>query len=285
MDQGQTTLHNISSGSATVFNRPPPLDEYGLVTPELKTVDAPDGSKVSLMILKPRRLERGKKYPVLVYVYGMPGFPTIRDGWGRTRFLWHQFLVQQGYVVVQIDDRTSSIWGHKYAALGFHNIGPVAMKDYEAGVNYLKTLSYVDGGRIGVWGWSGGGFSTTFLMTHSQLFKVGVAGAPVTDWRLYDSIYTERYMGLPAEDPEAYDRTSAVKGAANYTGRMLLIHGTHDDNVHPQNTIQLIDALIKNKKQFDVMFYPNKTHGIRGAAAQTHLYTMFYDYLERYLKN
>ena len=282
-DPGQTTLRHISSGRSEIFTPGQSNDKYDLVEPELKMIDTPDGAKVSLHILKPRKLEPGKKYPVLVYVYGMPGFPTIRDAAAGRRGLWHQFLVQQGYIVVQMDDRTASIWGHKYAALGFHNIGPVAIKDHAVGVEYLKSLPYVDGGRMGVWGWSGGGFTTTFLMTHSKLFKVGVAGAPVTDWRLYDSIYTERYMGVPEDDPEAYDRTSSVKGAENYSGRMLIIHGTHDDNVHPQNTIQLIDALIKNKKQFEIMFYPNKTHGISGSSAQVHLYTMFYSFLERYL--
>jgi dipeptidyl-peptidase-4 len=148
----------------------------------------------------------------------------------------------------------------------------------------MKTLPFVDGDRMGVWGWSGGGFTTTFHMTHSKLFKVGVAGAPVTDWHLYDSIYTERYMGTPQDDPEAYEATSSVKAAADYSGRMLIIHGTHDDNVHPQNTIQLIDALIKNRKQFDMMLYPNKTHGIRGTNEMIHLWTMVFEYLERNLK-
>jgi len=121
-------------------------------------------------------------------------------------------------------------------------------------------------------------------MTHTKLFKVGIAGAPVTDWHLYDTIYTERYMGTPQEDPEAYERTSSVKAAENYSGRMLIIHGTQDDNVHPQNTIQLVNALIENRKQFDLMLYPGKTHGIRGTDENVHLWTMIYEYLERYLK-
>ena len=283
-DRGRTTFRSLATDNTFPFHEPFSLDEYDLVEPETKLLDTPDGAKVGLLVLKPRKLESNKKYPLLVYVYGMPGSPTIRDAWGRNRYLFHQFLVQKGYIVAQIDDRTSAIWGKKYAVLGDHNVGPLAIQDHRVAVDYLESLSYVDGERMGIWGWSGGGFTTTFTMTHSKLFKVGVAGAPVTDWHLYDSIYTERYMGLPQEDPEAYERTSAVKAAKDFSGRMLLIHGTHDDNVHPQNTIQLIDALIKNRKQFDLMLYPNKTHGIRGTDETIHLWTMVYEYLERYLK-
>ena len=183
-----------------------------------------------------------------------------------------------------VDDRTSAIWGHKYAVLGDHNVGPLSAKDHEVAVNYLKALPFVDGERMAVWGWSGGGFSTAYHMTHTKLFKVGIVGSPVTDWHLYDTIYTERYMGTPRGDPEAYERTSSVKAAANYSGRMLIIHGTQDDNVHPQNTIQLVNALIENRKQFDLMLYPGKTHAVRGKDQNIHLWTMVYEYLERYLK-
>ena len=121
-------------------------------------------------------------------------------------------------------------------------------------------------------------------MTHTRFFKIGIAGAPVTDWHLYDSIYTERYMGTPDEDPEAYERTSPIEAASDYSGRLLLIHGSQDDNVHPQNTFRLVEALIANRMQFDLMFYPNKTHGIRGRNEVIHLWTMVFEYLERHLK-
>lgn len=283
-DPGRTTFHDLATGEEKPFHEEPKLGDYSLVKPERQLLDAPDGAKVGLLLMKPESLEPGKKYPLVAYIYGMPGFPTIRDAWGGNRYLFHQFLVQQGFIVAQIDDRTSSIWGHKYAALGDHNIGPVAVKDHEVAVEYLTSLPYVDAEHTGVWGWSGGGFTTTFHMTHTRLFKYGVAGAPVTDWHLYDSIYTERYMGTPAEDPDAYERTSSIEGAKNYGGRLLLIFGTHDDNVHPQNSIELIHALIENRQQFDLMIYPNKTHGIRGNNELIHLWTMVYDHLERNLK-
>ena len=284
VEPGGTTFHDVASSRTVSFHEQPALEDYDLVTPEWKLLDTPDGAKVGLLLMKPKELEAGKKYPLVAYVYGMPGFGTIRDSWGGSRFLFHQFLVQQGYVVAHIDDRTAAVWGHKYAALGDHNIGPLAVADHAVAVEYLTGLPYIDSENTGVWGWSGGGFTTTFHMTHTDLFKIGIAGAPVTDWHLYDSIYTERYMGVPEEDPEAYERTSSVVGTENYRGRMLIIHGSQDDNVHPQNTFKLIDGLIKNRHQFDLMFYPNKTHGIRGTNEVIHLWTMVFDYMERHLK-
>ena len=260
------------------------LDPFDLVAPEISELKTPDGATIRILLYRPRNLAADKKYPVLVHVYGMPGAPTIQNAWAGSRGLFHQFLVQQGFVVALIDDRTSSIPGHKYAAAGYRQLGPVAAKDHEFAVQYLKSLPFVNESAIGIWGWSGGGFTTAYHMTHTDLFKAGVAGAPVTDWRLYDSVYTERYMGLPAEAPEAYDSTSTVTAAANIKGRLLLIYGTLDDNVHPQNTIQLVNALIQNRKQFDLMEYPNKTHGITGASESIHLYTLIYEFLKQNLK-
>ncbi len=284
MDPRGERLVEIASGDEVSFHEAMPLGDYDLVPPERLLLDTPDGAKVSLLVMKPREQEPDRKYPLVVNAYGMPGFPTIRDRWGGSRFLFHQFLVQQGYVVAQIDDRSSAIWGHKYAALADHDIGPMAARDHEVAVEYLTSLPYVDNDRTGIWGWSGGGFTAAFHMTHTRLFKIGIAGAPVTDWHLYDSIYTERYMGTPDEDPEAYERTSPVEAASDYSGRLLLIHGSLDDNVHPQNTFQLIKTLIENRMQFDLMFYPNKTHGIRGQNEVIHLWTMVFEYLERHLK-
>lgn len=284
MEPGGDEIVDVTSGEKASFHEEMTLEDYGLVSPERTLLDTPDGAKVSLLVMKPRELEIDRKYPLVVYAYGMPGFPRIRDSWGGTRFLFHQFLVQQGYVIALIDDRSSAVWGHQYATLADHDIGPLAARDHEVAVEYLRSLPYVDGEQTGFWGWSGGGFTAAFHMTHTKLFKVGIAGAPVTDWRLYDSIYTERYMGTPDADPEDYERTSAIAGASDYGGRLLLIHGTQDDNVHPQNTFQLIDALIGHGKQFDLMFYPNKTHSIGGRNEVIHLWTMVFEYLERHLK-
>jgi dipeptidyl-peptidase-4 len=283
-DPGRTTYREVTGTRGFLFHAGLSRTDFDLVEPEYRLLDAPDGAKVALLLLKPREIAPEQKFPLVAYVYGMPGFPTISDSWGGTRYLFHQFLVQRGFVVAQIDDRTSAIRGHRFAVLGDHDIGPVAVKDHEVAVEYLTSLPFVDSEHTAVWGWSGGGFTTTFHMTHSKLFQFGIAGAPVTDWHLYDSIYTERYMGTPQDDPEAYRRTSPIEGVENYSGRLLLIHGTHDDNVHPQNTLRLIDRLIKNRKQFDLMMYPNETHGIRGTDEVIHLWTMVYHYLERNLK-
>ncbi len=283
-DPGRTVLRNVDGGRELPFHEEKSVSEYGLAAPEYRLLETPDGAKVGLLLLRPKEIEAGRKYPLVAYVYGMPGFATIGDAWGGNRYLFHQFLAQRGFVVAQIDDRTSAIRGHKYAVLGDHDIGPLAVKDHEVAVEYLTSLPYVDSEHTAVWGWSGGGFTTTFHMTHTKLFQFGIAGAPVTDWHLYDSIYTERYMGVPQDDPEAYERTSSIEGVENYAGRLLLIHGSHDDNVHPQNTTKLIDALIKKRKQFDLMVYPNETHGIRGKDEVIHLWTMVYDYLERNLR-
>ena len=278
------TVHHPASGRVTELSRGLDLSGYGLVQPRLIELRTDDGALVRMQLMTPAKLKRGKKHPVLIYVYGMAGVPTIRDAKRNfKRFMFHQFLVQQGYVVAYVDDRSSSIPGHKYAVAADHDLGPLAAADVAVAVAHLRSLRYVDPERLAIWGWSGGGFTTAYQLGHTDFYKVGIAGAPVTDWRLYDSIYTERYMGLPEDDPAAYERTSALAGAADLHGRLLLIHGTHDDNVHLQNTLKMVDELIKARKQFDLMLYPGKTHGITGTDHNVHLYTMIYEYLERHL--
>jgi dipeptidyl-peptidase-4 len=280
----QIRLSDLSSGKEEDLFRHRALEELDLVAPEMKEVKTPDGATVRVLLYKPRNLEPGRKYPVLVYAYGMPGVPTIQDAWPGNRGLFHQFLVQQGFVVALVDDRASSIQGHVHAVSGYKKLGSLAAHDHATAVQYINSLPFADGDRIAIWGWSGGGFTATYHMTHTDLFKAGIAGAPVTDWRLYDSIYTERYMGRPQDNPEAYDAASSVLQAEKCRGPLLLIYGTQDDNVHPQNTIQLANALIRSRKQFDLMMYPDKTHGITGAADNVHLYTMIYDFLTRNLR-
>ncbi|MFQ5694593.1 MAG: DPP IV N-terminal domain-containing protein [Terriglobia bacterium] len=277
------TLRRPASGGATVLGESRSLEEYALETPEALELKTTDGALVRGWLFKPAAMEPGKKVPAIVYIYGMPHVPTIRDAWGGQRFLYHQWLAQEGFVVMQIDDRTSSRSGHQHATEGKFNVGPVAHADYRLGVKHLRSLPYVDADRIGIWGWSGGGFSTTFALTHSTLFKAGIAVAPVTDWRLYDSIYTERYMGLPQEQPDAYKRTSAVEAAGELHGRLFLIHGDSDDNVHIHNSLMLADALIKAGKSYDLLIYPNKTHGLRGRQTRKHLYRAMLEFWKKYL--
>ena len=280
----QWGVRHLASGRVTVIHRARPLDELQLVQPELIEWSTDDGALVRAMMLKPHETEPGKQHPVLVYVYGGPRAPTIRDAWGgRGRYLFHQYLVQKGYVVFYVDDRASSRLGHRYEAALSRNYGPVAAWDYEFAAEKIKAMDFIDPERVALWGWSGGGFSTCFALTHSKAFKLGIAVAPVTDWRLYDSIYTERYMGHPEKEPEAYVRTSAVEAAADLHGPLLLVHPTADDNVHFQNTVAMIDALVEAGKPYDLLLYPGKTHSLHGNKARLHLFRSIERYLDSHL--
>jgi dipeptidyl-peptidase-4 len=284
---GQTTVNNLAAGKGLPFHQPKKPDGYDLVTPEIKELKTEDGALVRVMLLKPRRLRRGRKYPVLAYVYGMAHVPTIRNRWGSgsaEAYYFYQSLVQRGYVVAFIDDRSATIAGHDIEKLTYGRVGTVSIEDHRVAVEYLRSLPYTDGNRMAIWGWSGGGFTTGRHLTQTGLFQVGIAGAPVTDWHLYDSIYTERYMGLPAKNPEGYAETSVVDAAENLQGRLLLIHGTGDVNVHPQNTLQFMDKLIQAGKQFDVMFYPSVSHGRWPGSYRRHRYKMIADYLDKQFK-
>jgi dipeptidyl-peptidase-4 len=285
-DVPQWRVRDLAKDQTFEVHQSSSLAEYNLIAPELQTVQAADGALIRVMLLKPRRIEPERKYPLVVYVYGGPHTPTIRDAFDtRGRYLFHQYLAAKGYVVAHIDDRTSSVLGHRHEAAAHRRYGPAAVTDYLTAVDHLKTLPFVDSERVGIWGWSGGGFSTCYALTHSKAFRLGIAVAPVTDWRLYDSIYTERYMGLPAAEEDAYRETSPMRAAKNLHGRLVLAHGTADDNVHLQNTVQMVQALIEAGKPYDLLLYPGKTHGIYGTTARVHLFRAIEEYLERYLRH
>jgi dipeptidyl-peptidase-4 len=279
----ELSVRRLPSDRSTRVHSSRSLDDYAWVQPELVEIRAPNAALVRGMMLKPSPLQPGKRYPVVLYVYGGPRAPTIRDAWLGARFLFHQYLAQQGLVVFYVDDTTSALLGHRHEAALSRFYGPRALRDYRLAVKHLAKLPFVNTEEMALWGWSGGGFSTSFALTHSDLFKVGVAVAPVTDWRLYDSIYSERYMGLPQEETEAYRETSVVEAAANLSGRLLLVHGDTDDNVHLQHTTQLINALVKAGRPYDLLLYPGKTHSLRGSGTQLHLFRAITAYLQRHL--
>ena len=258
------------------------LAQYNLGSTDFLKVKTRDGFEMEAMMIRPPEFNANKKYPVLIYTYAGPHAPSVRNGWGSSRYLWLQMMAQKGYVIWICDNRSASGKGEESVWPVYKNLGPLELHDIEDGVSYLKSLSFVDPERIGIWGWSYGGFMTTFAMTHSKSFKMGIAGGTVSDYALYDSIYTERYMLTPQNNKDGYDKTSVLRAAKDLHGRLLLIHGVMDDNVHMQNTTKLVYELQKAGKQFDLMLYPTQRHGVTNPAQVHHWYSMMTDYV---LKN
>ena len=263
----------------------PLLSDFALGTTEFLAVEGEGGTTLHAALLKPAGFDPGRRYPVVVYVYGGPHAQVVRDAWGKQTALFHQVLAARGFLVFSLDNRGSAARGRDFERALSGRLGKAELADQLAGVAFLKTLPYVDGARIGIWGWSYGGFMTCYALTGAPgVFTAGAAVAPVTDWRLYDSIYTERYLGLPAENEAGYAESSPVNQAENLRGALLLIHGTGDDNVHWGNTLEFVDRLYRAGKPYDLQVYPNKTHSILGREARTHLYRRIADHFERWLK-
>jgi dipeptidyl-peptidase-4 len=209
----------------------------------------------------------------------------VRDTWIGTTGLFHQILAQKGFAIFTVDNRGTPNRDRKFQTAIRHEFGAIELKDQLSALDQLfAKFPRLDRSRVGIWGWSNGGAMTLYALTHSEVFKAGVSVAPVSDWHLYDSIYTERYMGLPGDNAKSYEETSAPKNADNLHGALLMAHGTSDDNVHFQNSIQMVEGLIKAGKQFRFMPYPNKTHGIGGAADRDHLFHLIEEHFERELK-
>ena len=232
-------------------------DEYRFGPYERVQVKTKDGFYLEGSLVKPSDFDPAKKYPVWTFTYAGPHAPTIRESWDGGR-VQDQALAGAGVIVFRIDPRCASGKGACSAWTAYKQLGVQELKDIEEAIDWLTTHPWVDAKRLGLSGHSYGGFMTAFALTHSKKFSAGIAGAPVTDWRNYDTIYTERYMSTPQENPQGYDASSAVKAAKNLHGRLLLLHGEMDDNVHVQNSMQLIDELQKAEKDFEVMIYPRR---------------------------
>lgn len=259
------------------------LDAYHLTPPQFVDFKADDGTVLHGIIYLPPD-SAGKKIPLLNNPYGGPGGQSVRNAWGGTAMLFNQILMHDGIAVLEVDNRGMGARGKKFAAALRHNFGEVELKDQLASIDQaLAKFPQLDGSRLGWWGWSYGGYMTLNAMTHSDRFKAGVSVAPVTDWRDYDSIYTERYGGLLPEQEAAYKKGSPITYAGQLHGHLLEVHGTSDDNVHMQNTMQMINAFINAGKQFDLQLYPRKTHSIAGPATRVHLYTRIREHFRREL--
>ena len=257
--------------------RPQLLAPYEVQFPELLTIPADDGFAMPAEILKPKNFSADRKYPVVMFVYGGASAPQVTNAWqGDT--LWNQMLLDAGYVVVKVDNRSATGISKELENTVVKRLGEAETPDLVAAARWLKKQSWVDATRVGVWGWSYGGYMTLNLMTRSQEFKAGVAVAPVVDWRYYDSKWTEGAMRTPQENPKGYESTSLIPLAKQLHGRLLIVYGTYDDNVHPYNEMAFIDALITAGKKFDMMAYPMRKHGISDEAASIHLYRLMLDF-------
>jgi dipeptidyl-peptidase-4 len=260
-------------------NKVAALKDFKLGTAELLQVKTRDGFTMEAAMIKPPDFDPKKKYPVMSFTYGGPHAPQVRNAWGATTYMFHQLLAQKGYIIWVCDNRTASGKGAESTWPVFKNFGELELRDIEDGLTWLKGQPYIDDARIGIWGWSYGGFMTTYALTHSKSFKIGIAGGSVTDWRNYDSIYTERYMGTPQNNPEGYKQSSPITAAKDLHGKILLLHGAIDDNVHMANTIQFAYELQKAGKQFQLMLYPKQRHGVVDPLLLTHMRQLMTDFI------
>ncbi len=256
------------------------LTEYAIVDKEFMEVPLENGVKLNAYMLKPKDFDAAKTYPLLVYQYSGPGSQNVNKRWSGSHFFFHQYLVQQGYLVAVVDPRGTGYRGRDFKHITYKQLGKYETEDQIEAAKYLGKLNYIDASRIGIWGWSYGGYmSSLCIMKGADVFKTAVAMAPVTTWRFYDTIYTERYLQRPQDNASGYDDNSPINHVDKLEGNFLLVHGTGDDNVHFQNSVVLQDALIAAGKQFDSFYYPDKNHGLRGGTDRNHFYKMLAKYL------
>jgi dipeptidyl-peptidase-4 len=275
-DNNGKPVRNLEENSALKTK----LKEYRLSIKEFMVIKTADGTELNTWILKPASFDVSKKYPVIFVIYGGPGRNTVLNNWEGAAYMWHQYLAQLGYIVVSVDNRGTRYKGEKFKKSTYGNLGMYETLDQIEAAKYLGTLSYVDKNRIGIQGWSYGGYLSSLCITKgNDVFKTAIAVAPVTNWKYYDSIYTERYLGLPQDNAKGYEDNSPINFTEKLKGNYLLMHGTADDNVHFQNTVEMVTSLQKANKQFDFMMYPDKNHGISGGNTRLHIYTKMTNFI------
>ena len=255
------------------------LESYNFSEKEFSTIQI-NGSELNMWMIKPADFDANKKYPLLMFQYSGPGSQQVSNRWGDSRTLWHKDLANQGFIIACVDGTGTGFKGSKFKKSTYLNLVKYESLDQIAAAKTLGELPYVDHNRIGIWGWSfGGHMATHCLLTGNDIFSFAIAVAPVTNWRFYDTIYTERFMRTPQENPEGYDLNSPINYADQLKGDFLIIHGSGDDNVHVQNTMRMVEALIQADKQFEWMIYPDKNHGISGGNTRKHLYTKMTNFI------
>jgi len=291
-DPPATSVRSVAASDACLLTEDtrPVLERYGVPLGrsedhpgwELMTFETEDGTTLHGRMLKPTDFDPSRRYPALMHTYGGPGSQVVTDSWGGKGALWYHYLAQRGYLVFLCDNRGTGGRGRDFRKVTYLSLGRWEVNDQISGARYLGSLPYVDPSRIAIWGWSYGGYMASLcILQGADVFRAAVAVAPVTDWRLYDSIYTERYMRTPEQNPDGYKDGSPVTHAAKLRGRFLLLHGTMDDNVHFQNAARLASALQDAGKQFETMFYPGRHHGIENR--HRHLYGLITRFLRRAL--
>ena len=279
------SLHNYTGEEIRVLENNSQLTnkmkEFDLTNKEFFSFTTSEDVSLNGWIIKPSDFDENKEYPVFMFLYGGPGSQQVLNSWGWFNYFWYQHLAQKGYIVACVDNRGTGGRGAEFKKMTYQQLGKYETIDQIEANKYLASLEYVDGNRIGIQGWSYGGYMSSLAITKgADVFKMAIAVAPVTNWRYYDNIYTERYMRTPQENASGYDDNSPINHVDSLKGSYLLIHGTADDNVHVQNTYEMVSALVKANKQFDLFVYPDKNHGIYGGNTRLHLYHKMTNFIE-----
>jgi len=280
-----TTLHTADGKQIRVLKDNTELQsrltKYGLTQKTFFQFSNTEGTSLNCWMMKPANFDAAKKYPVLVAIYGGPGSNTVKNAWSSRDYLWHQMLCQEGYIVVSCDPRGTMFRGRVFKHSTYMNLGKKETEDFIDLAKYLGQQTYVNPARIGIQGWSYGGYMTSLCMTKgADYYAAGIAVAPVTNWKYYDSIYTERFMRTPQENSGGYENNSPINFVNLMKGKYLLVHGSADDNVHLQNTMDMVTALVDQNKEFDQFIYPNKNHGIYGGYTRLHLFSKMTEFLK-----
>lgn len=283
------TLNEAKNGKlvkpiVTNSNLKQKVASYDLPVKEFFTLTTQKGHELNAWIIKPKDFDANKEYPLFMFQYSGPGSQQVANRWNSSNDYWYYMLAQQGYIVACVDGRGTGFKGAEFKKVTYKELGKYEVEDQIDAAIELGKRSYIDADRIGIWGWSYGGFmSSNAILKGNDVFKMAIAVAPVTSWRFYDTIYTERYMQTPQENPSGYDENSPINHVDKLKGDYLLIHGTGDDNVHVQNTMRMVEALVQANKQFDWALYPDKNHGIYGGATRLQLYTKMTNFIKRTL--
>jgi dipeptidyl-peptidase 4 len=255
------------------------MKEFNLTNKEFFTIQTED-EELNAWMIKPPNFDESKEYPLYMFLYGGPGSQQVTNSFDWTNYYWYQMLAQKGYIIACVDNRGTGGKGAEFKKMTYKELGKYETVDQTNAAKYFGNLPYIDAKRIGIQGWSYGGYMSSLCITKgADVFSLAIAVAPVTNWRYYDNIYTERYMQTPQENASGYDENSPINHVDKLNGNYLLIHGSADDNVHVQNTMEMISALVKANKQFDLFIYPDKNHGIYGGNTRYHLYKKMTDFI------